>query len=445
MSDYISQVTIPVEDSTQTYDVKELFPHYAQCSTAANVADKEVTIGNFTLYTGSWLVIKFTITNSADVASLTLNVDGTGKKNIKYRNANLSYAGQLVANRYYLLMYDGTYYQVIGDLDTNNYDRTSIQTKIYAGGVGVKKYSIVGLNSDQRMESFTTTSGTGTTKEFNTTGKFLYPPTIMYNSTSSDVAAGTALANNVLYEQYPNADMRYSCNITTSVGFTLYVPVYLECSFDGNGLWSPTSTGFTQTFTSGRYYILIGCSYSTSIYQLALFVYNPMFYYDGTNLVSCDYTRGNTITTTIGSATAGQVIPADDITAWDAGSVPSLSVTTYTVPNVSGSTDVSIPNVTENTSVTVKSVKTADTPTTAKISAGVLTITKGTSVVTEDKTATNTTLGTNISASKVTLGNAFSIKGVNEWDEGSLPSLSYTAKSIPNISVTDVTNVLKKK
>lgn len=468
MSDYISKVTVPEGDSTHTYDVKEIFPHYGVCSTAAGTAAKEVSINNFTLYTGAWVVVKFNTTNTAAVGSLTLNVNSTGAKNIKYRNANLGWTGYLAANTHYLFMYDGTYWQVTGDINTNTYDRTSHQTRIYAGGVGAFLYSILGLNTDQRMESFTTTGGTGTSKAFNTSGKFLYPPVIMYHSSGSTVAAGSVIANNVLYEQFPAINLTYNSNKTSSSGFAQYKPLYIECTFDDTGsYWSPTSTGLTQTFTSGRYYVLLGCMYNTSVIELALFAQHPVYYYDGTNLVSVDWDRANTSTATIGSASTGQVIPADDITAWNAGTLPSLTTTTYTVPNVTGNssvtipnvtgnTSVTIPNVTGNTSVTVKSVKTVDTPTTAKISSGVLTFTKGTAVVTEDKTTTNTTLGTNLtaskvtlgtalSASKVTLGTAFSIKGVNEWGTGTLPSLTYTAKSIPNISVTSVTNVLKKK
>lgn len=132
---------------------------------------------------------------------------------------------------------------------------------------------------------------------------------------------------------------------------------------------------------------------------------------------------GNTTTQSIGSASEGTAISADDITAWSAGTIPSLTTTTHSVPNITG-----------NTSVTVKSVKTVNTVmTTATISSGVLTFSTGASVVTEDKTASNTTVGT-----------AISIKGVNEWSAGTVPSLSYTSRTIPNISVTTVTNVLKK-
>lgn len=119
MANYVSNVTIPTDGgSTASYNVRELFPHVGNCTDAAATAAKTVTIGNFKLYTGAWVVVKFSNTNSAAVTSLTLNVDGTGAKPIKYRNANLSSAGLLIANRYTYFIYDGTNYQIVGDFDT---------------------------------------------------------------------------------------------------------------------------------------------------------------------------------------------------------------------------------------------------------------------------------------------------------------------------------------
>lgn len=172
----------------------------------------------------------------------------------------------------------------------NTYDRTSQQTRIYAGGVGVFRYSICALNNAQRMESFTTTGDASgsptTTKTFNTSAKFAYPPVIMYNNANAAYSSGSVIGNNVLYEQHPSVDMRYSCNKTSSAstGFAQYKPVFIECTFDDNGYFSITSNGFVQTFTSGKYYIFVGCMYNTSVYQLALFAQHPLYYYDGTHL-----------------------------------------------------------------------------------------------------------------------------------------------------------------
>lgn len=78
----------------------------------------------------------------------------------------------------------------------------------------------------------------------------------------------------------------------------------------------------------------------------------------------------------IGSASAGTAIAADDITAWSAGTAPSLTVT-------------------------------------------------NTSVVT----------GASVSGTTLTLSTG-SVGSASGWSAGTVPSLSYTARSIPNISVT---------
>ena len=90
--------------------------HYGSCSTAAGTAEKAVAVTSYKLVTGSWVAVKFTVTNTA--ANPTLNVNSTGAKAIYYRGAAVS-AGYLAANRTYLFVYNGTQYDLIGDLDTN--------------------------------------------------------------------------------------------------------------------------------------------------------------------------------------------------------------------------------------------------------------------------------------------------------------------------------------
>lgn len=94
--------------------------HYTTCSTAAGTAEKAVECSGFKLDTGAFVIVKFTVTNTAAVANLKLNVNSTGAKPIKYRGANLSGAGILAANRFYIFVYDGTNYELVGDLDTNS-------------------------------------------------------------------------------------------------------------------------------------------------------------------------------------------------------------------------------------------------------------------------------------------------------------------------------------
>ena len=91
---------------------------YGSCSTAAETAAKTVTVnGTFSLVTGARVVVKFTVTNTVD--NPTLNVNSTGAKAIYYRNAAIS-KGYLAANRTYQFIYNGTQYELIGDLDTNS-------------------------------------------------------------------------------------------------------------------------------------------------------------------------------------------------------------------------------------------------------------------------------------------------------------------------------------
>nr|WP_305734095.1 phage tail protein [uncultured Bilophila sp.] len=100
--------------------------HYGSCATEAATAAKVVACTGFALATGSRITVRFTVTNTA--ASPTLNVNGTGAKALRYRNAAIS-AGYLAANRTYEFVYDGTYYQLVGDIDTNTTYAVATQAK----------------------------------------------------------------------------------------------------------------------------------------------------------------------------------------------------------------------------------------------------------------------------------------------------------------------------
>ena len=97
---------------------------YSTCSTAAATAAKTAALTGFALATGAAVMVRFTVTNTA--ANPTLNVNNTGAKAIRYRNAAIS-AGYLAANRTYMFVYDGSYWQLVGDLDTNTHTVTGIK------------------------------------------------------------------------------------------------------------------------------------------------------------------------------------------------------------------------------------------------------------------------------------------------------------------------------
>lgn len=87
---------------------------YGTCSTAAGTVAKVVECADFTadnLKAGAIIIVTFTATNSGAVASLTMNVNSTGAKPIKYINngtlGNLTSAGYIKAGTEYPFYYDG--------------------------------------------------------------------------------------------------------------------------------------------------------------------------------------------------------------------------------------------------------------------------------------------------------------------------------------------------
>lgn len=98
------------------FDGSAAISHYGSCTTAASTAEKAVSVTSYKLATGSWVAVKFTTTNTA--SNPTLNVNSTGAKAIYYRGSAIT-AGYLAANRTYLFVYNGSQYELVGDLDTN--------------------------------------------------------------------------------------------------------------------------------------------------------------------------------------------------------------------------------------------------------------------------------------------------------------------------------------
>lgn len=106
--------------------------HYGTCDTTAATQAKVVSLAGFSLVTGARALVKFTVTNTA--GSPTLNINGTGAKNIFYRGASIS-KGVLSAKRIYEFVYDGTNYELVGDIDANAVTNTlSTTTKAYVTG-----------------------------------------------------------------------------------------------------------------------------------------------------------------------------------------------------------------------------------------------------------------------------------------------------------------------
>ena len=94
--------------------------HYGTCSTAAATAAKTVACSNWKLVTGAFITVLFTVTNTA--SNPTLNVNNTGAKRIQYRNATIN-PEYLAANRVYIFVYDGSAYELIGDINKKEHQK----------------------------------------------------------------------------------------------------------------------------------------------------------------------------------------------------------------------------------------------------------------------------------------------------------------------------------
>ena len=123
----------------------EAFARYAVCSTAAATAAKTATIPGFKLFAGTVAYIKFSVKNTA--ANPTLNISGTGAKAIQYQGAAIS-SSYLNANRTYAFVYDGSVYQLIGDINTDTkYSVFTGATTSAAGKTGLVPAPAAGYSS----------------------------------------------------------------------------------------------------------------------------------------------------------------------------------------------------------------------------------------------------------------------------------------------------------
>lgn len=132
-----------------SFDGTESVNNYATCSTAAGMAEKVVACIGFSLVVGAEVTVKFTTTNTA--ANPTLNVNGTGTKPIYYRGAAIN-AGHLAANCTRTFRYNGSQYDVVGDINTNTTYKVATTT---ANGLMSKedKAKLDGLVEATNLES----------------------------------------------------------------------------------------------------------------------------------------------------------------------------------------------------------------------------------------------------------------------------------------------------
>ena len=206
--------------------------NYGTCSTAAATADKTVACTGFAGGIGSEITVKFTVTNTA--ANPTLNVNSTGAKPIYYRGATIS-AGYLAANRTYTFRFNGTQYELVGDVNTNiTYSNMTAATASAAGKSGLVPAPAAGAQS-----KFLRGDGTWQTPT-NTDTKVTVTDLTVNASTNSGIirpllfAASTANPSNEL-ESVDGEAPNSSVSKTYTGGINMTGGIYIKTNYWTNG------------------------------------------------------------------------------------------------------------------------------------------------------------------------------------------------------------------
>lgn len=118
---------------------------FGTAATSDSGVNYTLSISNFEYAhaTGVAIQVKFPSTNAAGAK---LNINSLGAKAIYYNNATLA-ASLLKANHTYTLVYDGTQWQLVGDIDTNT---------TYANGTGITIGSGNAINHSNSVTAQTT-------------------------------------------------------------------------------------------------------------------------------------------------------------------------------------------------------------------------------------------------------------------------------------------------
>lgn len=336
---------------------------FGVCSTAASTAAKVVDAGTFALNKGAMVVVQFTVTNTA--ASPTLNVSSTGAKAIYYRNAAIS-KGYLAANRVYQFIYDGSQWELIGDIDTNTtYTSLKNPKALTVQGNGTTSATYDG----SAAKTVNIKAGTNVSVSADTSGNITVSATDTTYSAATTSAAGlmsaadktklNGIATGANNFSLPTrlAAVQASSGAITDPNAALETGFYYVSSGDTN------RPPFSQS-ANKDYRLLVTAYGATWLQQIATdFRCDDIFYrrlengtwkpwvkiYPVSHTHTASYTPAGSVSKP-GITLTKSAVACDDITAWSAGSL-GKSVTnqnltlTFTAPSLSY-TARSINNVT---------------------------------------------------------------------------------------------------
>ena len=158
----ISSIKLP---NNSTYNIKAKKIYYAECETASTDITKVVACDGFILEKGAIIAIRFTDTGTTYPTSgnISLNINGTGAKNIVSKGSNIvlayNWSWAFRANQTCIFVYDGTHFAWL------NQDNNTTYSNFVKSGPGAK----AGL-----VPAPSTTAGT--TKYLREDGTWTVPP-----------------------------------------------------------------------------------------------------------------------------------------------------------------------------------------------------------------------------------------------------------------------------
>lgn len=125
-----------------SFDGSANINHYAAISEAVDTVAKTATITGFTLAVGSTAIV--TLTNGNSAANPTLDISGTGAKAIINSGSAL---GNITAGTTLMVVYDGTYYQVVGGASSVDFSQYYTKEEMDAKFLPIMKPSAKGTVS----------------------------------------------------------------------------------------------------------------------------------------------------------------------------------------------------------------------------------------------------------------------------------------------------------
>lgn len=161
----------------------------------------------------------------------------------------------------------------------------------------IYRYKICALDVNNNLVPMVITDQTNTTivQKTQTTKKFRPENLYFYGSTTNTSSGGT-VPDNILYSSYSGSN---TCQYTFNASIGSYNMIYLKGTLDSDGLFQLDQTNKTSWyvtvpnnaasvtlssyFTEGSYYILLGCTYSSTNY-LNLFINNPLYIFKNSKL-----------------------------------------------------------------------------------------------------------------------------------------------------------------